>query len=153
MVCNNFNDLGCNASSCCFLHTCSFCGRAHARSTCPHSPTQHSLCKYLNTPININTLDNVLQIHPDQQFVHFLIQGFTHGFHPGLQVMPDSSYTCHKLQSAISEPDTVFKLLEKEVKEKFMIGPFPSPPFPIFRISPIDVATRKYSGIFHCPKH
>ncbi|XP_075935401.1 uncharacterized protein LOC142935139 [Anarhichas minor] len=27
-----------------------------------------------------------------------------------------------------------------------MIGPFTSPPFPIFRISPIGIATRKYSG-------
>ena len=27
-----------------------------------------------------------------------------------------------------------------------MIGPFSSPPFPTFRISPIGVATRKYSG-------
>lgn len=33
MVCNNFNNLGCNLSSCWFLQTCSFCGSAHARST------------------------------------------------------------------------------------------------------------------------
>ena len=40
----------------------------------------------------------------------------------------------------------VSTLLAKEVKQGFMIGPFDSPPFPIFRISPIGVATRKYSG-------
>ncbi|KAK1889107.1 Dynamin-2 [Dissostichus eleginoides] len=39
MVCNNFNDLGCSLSSCRLMHICSFCGGAHARSTCPHNPT------------------------------------------------------------------------------------------------------------------
>ncbi|KAI9532830.1 hypothetical protein NQZ68_028529 [Dissostichus eleginoides] len=39
MVCNNFNDLGCSLSSCRLMQVCSFCGGAHARSTCPHNPT------------------------------------------------------------------------------------------------------------------
>ncbi|XP_027136074.1 uncharacterized protein LOC113746034 [Larimichthys crocea] len=146
MLCNNFNDLGCSTSSCRFLHTCSFCGGAHARVTCPHNPTKHGPCKYLNTPINIHALSSALINHPDRQFVNYLIQGFTHGFHPGLYVTPDSSFSCHNLQSAISDPDTVDRLLAKEVTETFMIGPFSSPPFPSFRISPIGIATRKYSG-------
>ncbi|XP_054463932.1 uncharacterized protein LOC129098839 [Anoplopoma fimbria] len=146
MVCNNFNDLGCSTSSCRFLHTCSFCGGAHSRPTCPHNPTKHSLCKYLNTPIKVQALASALQNHPDRQFTSFLIQGFTHGFHPGLQVKPEQSYTCHNLKSAISEPDIVDKLLAQEVKDSFMIGPLHSSPFPIFRISPIGIATRKYSG-------
>ena len=129
MVCNNFSDLGCSASSCRFLHTCSFSGSTHSRPICPYNPTKHSLCKYLNTTIKISALATALKNHPDRQFVKFLIQGFTHGFHPGLQVTPDSSYTCHNLQSAIAEPDIVDKLLDKEVKESFMIGPFSSPPF------------------------
>ena len=37
-------------------------------------------------------------------------------------------------------------LLAKEVSQGFMIGPFASPPFPVYRVSPIGVATRKYSG-------
>ncbi|KAE8287571.1 hypothetical protein D5F01_LYC13617 [Larimichthys crocea] len=151
MLCNNFNDLGCSTSSCRFLHTCSFCGGAHARVTCPHNPTKHGPCKYLNTPINIHALSSALINHPDRQFVNYLIQGFTHGFHPGLYVTPDSSFSCHNLQSAISDPDTVDRLLAKEVTETFMIGPFSSPPFPSFRISPIGIATRKtpYSTINH----
>ncbi|XP_030253189.1 uncharacterized protein LOC115569298 [Sparus aurata] len=146
MVCNNFNDLGCKVSSCRFLHTCSFCGGAHARSTCPHNPTKHGLCKYLNTPINIHALSDALKCHPDRKFVNYLIQGFKDGFHPGLVVTPDSSHTCHNLQSATSQPDIVDKLLDQEIKDRFMIGPFPKPPFSPFRISPIGIATRKYSG-------
>ncbi|XP_034554896.1 uncharacterized protein LOC117823776 [Notolabrus celidotus] len=37
-------------------------------------------------------------------------------------------------------------LLAEEVRQGFMIGPFDSPPFPVFRVSPLGVATRKYSG-------
>ena len=146
MVCNNYKDRGCSASRCRFLHTCSFCSGAHSRPTCPHDPTKHRLCKYLNTPIKISALATTLKNHPDCQFVNFLIQRLPHGFHPDLQVMPDSSYTCHNLQSAITELDIVDKLLDKEAKESFMIGPFSRPHFPTFRISLIGIAPRKYSG-------
>eukprot|EP00064_Thunnus_orientalis_P024128 superscaffoldBa00009934_g24404 len=145
MICNNFNDLGCSSSSCKFLHTCSFCGGAHARAACPHNPAKQQLCKHLNTPVNINALATALQNHPDTQFVNFLIQGFTYGFHLGLQSTPESTHICNNLQSALSEPTTIDRLLQKEVDDAFMICPFSSPPFPSFRVSPIGVATRKYS--------
>eukprot|EP00064_Thunnus_orientalis_P021744 superscaffoldBa00006815_g21912 len=48
--------------------------------------------------------------------------------------------------SALAEPHTIDTQLAKEVKEGFTIGPFDIPPFPLFCISPIGVATRKYSG-------
>ncbi|XP_029904174.1 uncharacterized protein LOC115356996 [Myripristis murdjan] len=63
-----------------------------------------------------------------------------------METLPESSSTCHNLQSALTEPATVDKLLAKEVSDGFMIGPFSSPPFPIHRISPLGIATRKYSG-------
>ncbi|XP_073685315.1 uncharacterized protein [Garra rufa] len=44
------------------------------------------------------------------------------------------------------QPDVVNDLIRKEVDSGFMIGPFDKPPFKIFRISPIGVATRKFSG-------
>lgn len=84
--------------------------------------------------------------HPDCSFIHYLIRGFTFGFHPGFITISDSSFTCHSLQSALTEPDTVDTLLRKDLKDGFMIGPFSSPPFPIYRSSPIGIATRKYSS-------
>jgi hypothetical protein len=36
--------------------------------------------------------------------------------------------------------------LESEVAEGYMIGPFDTPPFPTYRVSPIGVAQGKYSG-------
>ncbi len=117
MVCDNFNDLGCNISSCHFLHTCSFCGGAHVRSSCPHNPTKHSLWlhRYLKMPININALKSALKDHLDRQFVHFIFHGFAFGFHQGIMVIPKSSVACHNLQCALVEPDTVDRLLVKEV--------------------------------------
>lgn len=41
---------------------------------------------------------------------------------------------------------TVTQLLKKEVDKGYVIGPFQSSPFPVFRTCPIGVATRKYSG-------
>lgn len=37
-------------------------------------------------------------------------------------------------------------LLAAELEQVFMIGPFSQPPFPTFCISPLGIATRKYSG-------
>ncbi len=41
IVYNSFNNLGCNVSSCSFLHTCSLCSSTHARMSCPHNITKH----------------------------------------------------------------------------------------------------------------
>ena len=48
-------------------------------------------------------------------FVIYLIQGFKNGFHPGLLVTPDFSYSCHNLQSATFQPNIVDKLLDQEI--------------------------------------
>ncbi|XP_072306544.1 uncharacterized protein [Eucyclogobius newberryi] len=125
-ICNNFNASRCTLSQCRFLHTCSFCGGGHSRS--------------------IPALSKALQDHPDPEFVRFLITGFSEGFRPSLISLPSTSFTCKNLQSALKEPGVVDSLLAKEVKDGHMIGPFTNPPFSPFRISPIGIATRKYSG-------
>ncbi|XP_047187859.1 uncharacterized protein LOC124850010 [Scophthalmus maximus] len=56
------------------------------------------------------------------------------------------SHVCNNLQSALKEPQVVDKLLAKEVEKGYMIGPYDSPPFSKFRLNPISIATRKYSG-------
>lgn len=53
---------------------------------------------------------------------------------------------CNNLQSATAEPTIVEALIKKDLDSGFMIGTFDSPPFKIFHISPIGVATRKFSG-------
>ncbi len=64
-------------------------------------------------------------------------------FPPRQRYNSNISFTSHNLQSAMSEPNIVDSLL---AEEGFMIGPFNKPPFLITCISPIGIATRKYSG-------
>ncbi|XP_053178134.1 uncharacterized protein LOC128361632 [Scomber japonicus] len=145
-ICNNFNEEGCKMSQCRYLHVCSFCGGGHARSACPHNPTSFKSGKHPSTPINIMALKTALRHHPDPAFVEFLVTGFKEGFYPGISAEPSVSFECNNLQSAINDPSSVDRLLSKEIEQGFMIGPFSQPPFPTFRISPLGIATRKYSG-------
>ncbi len=91
-------------------------------------------------------LGKALQKHPNRSFVNYLLTGLVQGFMAGLIWLPKMSHICHNLQSAIKEPEIVDSLLEKEVKKGFMIGPLDESPFPVTRINPIGIATRKYSG-------
>jgi len=57
-----------------------------------------------------------------------------------------SSLVLGNLQSALREPAIVSQLLARECSKRYVIGPFDSSPFSLFRSSPLGVATRKYSG-------
>ncbi|XP_056596689.1 uncharacterized protein LOC130414700 [Triplophysa dalaica] len=87
-----------------------------------------------------------LSQHPDANFSEFLLSGLKHGFNPGVESLPSESTTCANLQSALAEPEIVDNLIKSETDANFMIGPFHKPPFSVFRISPIGIATRKFSG-------
>lgn len=49
------------------------------------------------------------------------------------------------LLSARTQPEIVSKLLKDECDKGYAYGPFPEAPFDTYRISPIGVATGKYS--------
>lgn len=91
-------------------------------------------------------LGKALKKHPNRCFVNYLLTGLVQGFMAGLLWLPKLSFSCNNLQSALKEPEVVDTLLEKEVRKGFMIGPLDKSPFPVSRINPIGVATRKYSG-------
>ncbi|KAL0148448.1 hypothetical protein M9458_056258 [Cirrhinus mrigala] len=115
------------------------------------APTTQLLCREFVDFIT-NGLQNgfhpgiEIKPDPDREFVDFITNGLQNGFHPGIEIKPDTSHISPNLQSALSEPNTVDTLMAKEVQEGFMIGPFKEPPFSPFRISPVGIATRKYSG-------
>ncbi|XP_049340789.1 uncharacterized protein LOC125804934 [Astyanax mexicanus] len=154
-------------------HPASVCSQA--ASTAPPAPVQHSsaraapvrpsssgardsfgrpivfldgqmLLRFLSTPVNVPALAADLSAHPDTSFVCSLLDGFLFGFYPGLVASPSSSLTCPNLLSALAEPDVVSSLLQQELSSGFIIGPFSTPPFSVFRINPLGIATRKYSG-------
>ncbi|XP_063044381.1 uncharacterized protein LOC134438696 [Engraulis encrasicolus] len=147
-VCHRFNVSNCTLSNCRFLHVCNFCAGAHARLVCPvYKPANKRLRqRYLKSPIVVSALAAELASHPDREFTSYLLSGLTQGFHPGISAMPTTSFVCDNLLSAVNDPSVVSELLASEVKSGFMIGPFSTPPFPSYRVNPIGVATRKYSG-------
>ncbi|XP_074539253.1 uncharacterized protein LOC141800545 [Halichoeres trimaculatus] len=99
-----------------------------------------------STPLNVQALAAELLNHPDSSFTNHLLTGLSQGFRVGVVALPDINFVSKNLQSATNEPDIVTQLLGKELNKGYLIGPFDSPPFPVFRTSPIGVATRKYSG-------
>ncbi len=129
------------------MHVCNFCGGAHARLICPiKKAANKNARKYLSTPVNVSRLSAELLHHPDPHFFDYVISGLSNGFHPGVSNLPTQNLICPNLQSALTEPETVDILIKKEIDAKFMIGPFSVPPFNVFRVSPIGIATRKFSG-------
>ncbi len=140
--CFSFNNRRCGRPRCRYLHICSFCGGAHARVVCPVFKVANKKFKnYLSTPVNIPRLATELTHHPDREFREYLLLGLSQGFNPGVECALSQNHTCNNLQSAHAEPDTVNDLIAG-----FMIGPFDEPHFKVFRISPIGIATRKFSG-------
>jgi hypothetical protein len=53
---------------------------------------------------------------------------------------------CKNLQSALKNKDDVTQLIASEVNKGFLVGPFDSPPFDIYRVSPIGIVQGKYSN-------
>jgi hypothetical protein len=99
----------------------------------------------VSTPINVDVLEHELRDHPNKYFVQQLVHGLREGFDTGIQQLPTTSYMCTNLQSALKQPDVVTQLLDKELQRGYVIGPFATPPFKVFRISPLGVAEHKYS--------
>jgi hypothetical protein len=59
---------------------------------------------------------------------------------------PRDNKICKNLQSALKQLKEEDKLLSSELDNKFMQGPFETSPFEHYRVSPIGIAERKYSG-------
>ncbi|XP_014916462.1 uncharacterized protein LOC106965081 [Poecilia latipinna] len=110
------------------------------------SRLQDLVSRFLSTPIHVPVLASFLTHYPDRSFVDFLITGLTQGFFIGLPQLPASSLVIPNLQSALNDPNAVSQLLQKEVSKGYVIGPCASPPFSHFRVNPLGVAVRKYSG-------
>ncbi|XP_045160892.2 uncharacterized protein LOC123525806 [Mercenaria mercenaria] len=63
-----------------------------------------------------------------------------------LNSLPEDNKICNNLLSALKQPAEVDLLLETELNNEFIEGPYQSPPFEKYRISPLGIAERKYSG-------
>ncbi len=98
-----------------------------------------------STPICVAYLCHELSSHPDREFVNYLCNGLLEGFDTLVSTtdLPKKEWT--NLQSALSQPSAVDKLIDEELKNNFLQGPFDKPPFNTCRVSPIGVVTGRYS--------
>ena len=65
----------------------------------------------------------MLQGHPDQRYVDYILSGLRHGFRIGFS---RSSLRAAKrnIQSALEHPEVVTRYLEEEMKAGRVLGPF-----------------------------
>ena len=87
-----------------------------------------------------------LQYHPDENFVSYLCSGLEHGFDTLVSDTNLKTKECNNLLTARDNPEIVDELLEAECAKGYAYGPFSEAPFEQYRVSPIGVATGKYSG-------
>ena len=94
------------------------------------------------SPINVSFLNFCLLDHPDQDFVTFLIHGFTHGFDIGYRgnITPGQQ---RNLLSARNNPTAVSAAIRKELDRGHTSGPFASPPFRVLHCSPLGAVPKK----------
>ena len=88
----------------------------------------------------------------DNSIVQYLATGFTMGF-PLHYEGPRFSCTSNNLLSAMQNPTAVDAKISKELDAHRLAGPFSSPPFPVFRISPLGLVPKKIEGEFRLIHH
>ena len=94
------------------------------------------------TPIRVPALAHMLSSHPDPTLVHFILDGFTHGFSLGVHG-PISQGSSPNLRSARDNPEAASRAIAKEVSRGHTHGPFLHPPFRLFHASPIGIVDKK----------
>ena len=120
-------------------------------STTPQNPNEVKN-QPLPIPISIQHLKTALSGHPDQNFVAQLCKKFKFGVHIGFQRQRAPRFS-RNLPTAFANPDIVSSNLATEVSLGRMAGPFDSPPFKNFQVSPTGLVPKKNSNklrtIFH----
>ena len=104
------------------------------------------------TPIEANRLKLALANHPDKLFVDRLCSELQHGAHIGYEG-PRAPRSSKNLPSATANPSMIDENLGKEVALGRTAGPFASPPFKNFQVSPIGLVPKKHSGKFRTIFH
>ena len=113
----------------------------------PHPKQGHNL----PTPINADRLRNFL-VGYTPSTVEFLYAGFTNRF-PLYFEGEFLSLKAENLLSARDHPDVVFSKIKKETEALRLAGPFESPPFTEFCVSPLGVVPKKVPGEFRMIHH
>ena len=93
--------------------------------------------------INVDNLEKELLVYPHFEEKQVLLHGLRHGFDTGISSLPMESYKCKNLQSCKHWPADVSQLIQTELDNGFLIGPFTEPVFPVYRINPLGIVEGK----------
>ena len=81
-----------------------------------------------------------------------MLQGFQNGFRIPFSG-PYPPHTTKNLQSAFQHPEAISEKLSKEISKGRIAGPYNSPPFEQFVVSPLGVVPKKTPGQFRMIHH
>ncbi len=101
----------------------------------------------LPTPVSVPKLQTALFSHPNRAFVSGLCNIFRYGAHIGFQGQRSARFS-KNLPTAFEKPHVVSANLAKEVSLGRTAGPFDTPPFQNFQVSPIGLVPKKNSNKF-----
>lgn len=104
------------------------------------------------TPVKVDQLDNFLKHGYDSVLQQYLIDGFRFGFR--INFVGESAVSeCSKLKSALSHPDITATKIRKECDAGRLVGPFTTPPFRNFCMSPLGLVPKKDPNEYHLIHH
>lgn len=105
------------------------------------------------TPV-VATRLNTLLIHSSYNLekTNYLVQGFTHGFDIGYRG-PDINRNANNLISTKNYFTQTHNFIKKELGLRRVVGPFESPPFTPFSVSPIGLIPKSTPGKFRMIQH
>lgn len=96
--------------------------------------------------INVPFLQECLATHPSPSLSNFLVRGFSEGLHMGFVSLPSESFECPNLRSSSLDMEAVDLLLQSKLEKGFIIGPFTTPPFRVWRVNPLGLVRGKFSN-------
>ena len=115
-------------------------------------PSSRDRSQRAYTPVKWRNMLPWLRVFPDRSRARLLLEGFRDGF----LLPPFSGTGCHlvnNLKSISQFPDIVSDKIATEILEGRVSGPFNSPPFPNFRVSPLGIVPKKEKNSFRLIHH
>ena len=108
----------------------------------PSPPPLPAALRKINTPLDLKAWEAYLKPHPDQEYVHFILNGIAHGFRIGF-AYPDPASPNHP--SANEHPAVISNALKSEVSKGRLYGPINPKDFPFTQISSLGAIPKKHS--------
>ena len=109
----------------------------------PHLPHPLPRWPHYQSPVRISPLSHYLRLHPDQEFVSYILHGLASGFHIGYsarRVTLLSSLRNH--QSSLANPQVISDYIGEEVALGRMVGPLPSAMRSVLHCSPTGLVPK-----------